>query len=93
MQGTIETFDVALGQKAGDFVFRYRFDTEQDRMRVLYENNPLLDTGCVGTGSGSFYRDVSYSGASKTVTIEVTPNCLAPPGYPVQWRFEVRCPE
>ena len=70
MSGDIaETRTIELGRTSGTFTFA---DTAaiEDRMVVRYQNAVLFDTGCIGT-NGVRTQSI-FSGASSTVTVEVT---------------------
>lgn len=78
---------VNLGKRSGTFGFLWQMQSVRDQMRVVYEGRQLFDTGCV-SGSGS--RSLSFSGSSRTVTINVQPNCAG--GSNTYWEFTVTCP-
>lgn len=85
-----ETHVIELGQTSG--TFQFEFDTRfiEDQLIVTYENNVLFDSGCVGT-NGFQSVDLTYSGNSSTVTVEVIPNCTGTVN--TFWEFIVHCPE
>lgn len=84
-----ETHIIELGKRSGTFLFAYQTYGIEDRMVIRYENRDLFDTGCVGTGSWR-ERNISYSGKSSTITVEVFPNCRGTSG--TLWEFVVNCP-
>jgi pimeloyl-ACP methyl ester carboxylesterase len=84
---TPETRNIDMGRTSGTFNFTYDTYTQPDRMVVLYQGAVLFDTGCVGQ-SGSV--DLTYSGTSTTITVQVTPNCAG--GSGTLWTFTVYCP-
>jgi hypothetical protein len=73
----------ALGATSGTFTFTYDAFTVPDRFQVLYEGQPLLDTGFV---SGASSRSIAFSGSSSTVTVTVTGSA---PG--TAWNYTVGC--
>jgi len=86
-----ETRTIELGRTSGTFAFTYDTATIEDRLVVRYQNAILFDTGCVGT-DGPRTQNITYSGTSSTVTVEVTPNCRVP-GSGTAWVFILSCPQ
>jgi hypothetical protein len=85
-----ETRTVELGRSSGTFTFTYNTQNIEDRMLVNYEGRTLFDTGCVGTVSDRSVN-LSYSGASSQLSVQVQPNCRVP-GTGTYWSFTVSCP-
>lgn len=77
-----------LGATSGTVNFKYQTYTVKDRITVVYESNILLDSGCIGT-EGIVERNVSYSGASDEIRVDVEPNCEGTQG--TQWFFQISC--
>jgi hypothetical protein len=86
-----ETRTIELGRTSGTFGFTYDTASIEDRLVVRYQNAILFDTGCVGT-NGPRTQNITYSGTSTTVTVEVTPNCRVP-GSGTAWVFILSCPQ
>jgi hypothetical protein len=78
-----------LGRTSGTFAFSYQAFSVPDRFEVFHEGNRLLDTGLVPRpGSpGAATVNLTYSGASTTVTVIVTGS---QPG--TAWNYTVACP-
>ena len=83
------TRTIELGRTSGTFTFTYNTYTVPDRMVVSYAGRSLFDTGCVGTGV-SRSQNLSYSGTSTTVSVQVIPNCAG--SSSTGWDFTVSCP-
>lgn len=86
-----DTRTIELGRTAGTFTFSYDTANIEDRMVVSYQGQPLFDSGCLGT-DGTRTQTITYSGASTTITVQVTPNCLTG-GSGTFWEFRVSCPQ
>jgi len=84
---TPETRVIDLGINHGTFQFSYETYSQQDEIIVSYEGTVLFDTGCVGA-SGT--QNLTYSGTSTDITVDVHPNCAG--GTGTAWAFTVYCP-
>lgn len=84
---TPDTQSYNLGQNSGTFDFTYEAYGVKDRFIVTYEGGTLFDSGCISNGTT---RPLSYSGGSRTVTVEVVPNCDGDTG--TAWNYTVACP-
>jgi hypothetical protein len=91
-EGLAQPFN--LGKSPADFTFSWNTYDIPDRVVVFYGGSVLYDTGCTGNdignpGTGSM--SLHISGASSTVTVNVTPNCTGNTSG-TQWDFTVGCP-
>uniref|UniRef100_A0A914PU60 Uncharacterized protein n=1 Tax=Panagrolaimus davidi TaxID=227884 RepID=A0A914PU60_9BILA len=80
-----------MGRSSGSFNFTYMTYTVKDRIKVTYEDQILLDSGCVGTDdfNGTQRRLLSFSGKSQEIRVDVEPNCNGTAG--TAWDFIVEC--
>lgn len=79
---------IDLGTSNGTFTFSYDMQTVKDQMRVYYEGQQLLDTGCV---SGGTTESLSIAGSDTFIVVEVDPNCEGTTG--TAWSFSMTCPQ
>jgi hypothetical protein len=78
---------VELAKSAGTFQFDFDTQSVPDQIIVSYEGRVLLDTGCVGTSSS---QQLTYSGTSTQVSVQVIPNCTG--GTGTAWSYTAHCP-
>jgi hypothetical protein len=83
-----ETHQVELARTSGTFQFDYNTFTQKDQIRVSYQGQVLLDTGCVGQAAT---HHLNYIGNSTRVTVEVFPNCEG--GSQTDWGWVTYCPQ
>lgn len=83
----IRTFD--MGTSKGTFNVTYQTYVEKDQIVVLYENNKIFDSGCVGTNSWKT-QTLNYSGTSTNIQVNVTSACGNESG--TTWIYYVYCP-
>lgn len=93
---------VELGKTSGTSTLTLKTFTVPDRLRLYYEGSQIVDTDCIGTGNatvsdaiwtcvaGECQRQVSYSGDSTTINVEVSPNCSGTDD--TAWEFSLSCP-
>lgn len=88
---TPDTRTIELGKTSGTFAFTYETFAQEDRMLIFYQSNPtpIFDSGCVGT-NGPRTANITYSGASTSITVQVIPNCRT--GTGTFWNYSVACP-
>ncbi|MCF8142659.1 MAG: hypothetical protein K9N21_01935 [Deltaproteobacteria bacterium] len=87
-----ETHYVEMGQTSGWFWFEYETFTQEDRITIYYENNPvpIFDSKCIGT-NGTRSAHIKFGpGNSTKIMVHVEPNCFG--GSGTRWNFTVRCP-
>jgi len=85
-----ETRTIELGRRSGTVTFTYNTQNVEDRMLVVYEGRTLFDTTCVGTGTDRS-TNISYSGNSTQMTVQVQPNCRTNSSGTF-WSFTLACP-
>ena len=76
-----------MGHTSATFRFDYNTYSVEDRIQILYQGKVIFDTGCVGE---SKTVQVSYSGSSSVIQVNVTPNCAG--GTSTVWDYQVYCP-
>lgn len=86
-----ETRVIEMGKKSGVAKLTYETYTAKDRIKVVYENETLFDSGCVGT-NGSWTKSISFSGDSSQMHVKIEPNC-AGDSTGTEWWFNLACPE
>jgi hypothetical protein len=82
-----DTRQVELAKAAGTFRFDFDTQTVQDQIIVSYEGRTLLNTGCVGTSAS---QQLSYTGNTTRVSVQVIPNCAG--GTNTAWSWTAHCP-
>ena len=83
-----EVHHVNLGQSFGTFKFSYDTESVPDQILVKQSGRVLFNTGCVGQRGT---ENLTLSGFSNTVTVEVYPNCDGTKS--TAWSFTVGCPQ
>ncbi len=82
-----EAIEIDLGNRDGQATFEWNMVSVKDQMRVFVDGVLVHDTQCVsGTGTQPF----SVPPGSRTVRVEVNPNCEGTPS--TVWDFKVLCP-
>jgi hypothetical protein len=84
---TPDTRQVELAKTSGTFRFDFDTQTVQDQIIVSYEGRTLLNTGCVGTSAS---QQLSYTGNTTRVSVQVIPNCAG--GTNTSWGWTAYCP-
>jgi hypothetical protein len=92
-EGLTQSFN--LGKVPAEFTFRWNTYSIPDRVVVFYGGSILYDSGCSGedignAGSGS--KSLLISGATSTITVNVSPNCTGNTTG-TAWDFTVDCPK
>jgi len=87
-----ETHYVEMGQTSGYFWFEHETFTQEDRITIYYENDPvpIFDSGCIGTNGTESHHIKFGPGNSTKIMVHVEPNCAG--GSGTRWNFTVRCP-
>jgi hypothetical protein len=68
---------------------KYNTFTAKDLIRVIYEDEVIFDSGCIGTMRDET-KEIPYSGNDKKLQIHVTPNCQG--GEPhTRWSITSDC--
>lgn len=69
------------------FNFSWETFSIKDQIVVFYDNEIILDTGCVGENNS---QQIELDGESTEIRVEVNPNCDGT--TETQWNFTVDCP-
>ena len=88
---TSESHEIEMGQRSGSFLFGYQFSYAPSRLIIEYEGQPLFDSGCVLTEIFET-RELSFSGQSSKITVQVIPNCRDMYDSSAMWEVYIHCP-
>lgn len=77
-----------LGTTKATVSFVYETYSVKDRITVVYQDQIVFDSGCIGT-NGERRTNISYSGNSNELRVDVEPNCKGTTG--TAWYFTLGC--
>jgi hypothetical protein len=92
--GIQQTFN--LGKSPASFTFSWNTYGIPDRVIVYHDGAVLFDSQCNGSdlpppnNAGAGVQNLSFSGGSTNVVVQVSPNCNGDSG--TAWDFTVGCP-
>lgn len=84
-----KTFQMNVLESKGTLLLNYNTYNIPDNIKIVYENNLIFESGCVGTNKKELIR-IPYNGKEKKFIIDVLPNCDGTT-KDTKWLFELKC--